>query len=126
MARHRPALIDKHTTVVPGTHWARIGFYISCIVWGTSHHYRKAETENHMVKPEPGAPSFTCGASPHLRRTQTSSVPRWPRRPMASWLVSGIVWPAGVGRGSPPVLGTGEAAPGVLCSVLGPSLQEGH
>jgi len=26
----------------------------------------------------------------------------------------------------PPVLGTGEAAPGVLCSVLGPSLQEGH
>ena len=24
-----------------------------------------------------------------------------------------------------PVLGTGEAAPGVLCSVLGPSLQEG-
>ena len=25
-----------------------------------------------------------------------------------------------------PVLGTGEAAPGVLCSVLGPSLQEGH
>ena len=26
------------------------------------------------------------------------SVPRWPRRPMASWLVSGTVWPAGVGR----------------------------
>jgi len=26
----------------------------------------------------------------------------------------------------PPLLGTGEAAPGVLCSVLGPSLQEGH
>jgi len=25
-----------------------------------------------------------------------------------------------------PVLGTGEAAPGVLCSILGPSLQEGH
>jgi len=25
-----------------------------------------------------------------------SSVPRWQRRPMASWLVSGIVWPAGV------------------------------
>jgi len=25
-----------------------------------------------------------------------------------------------------PVLGTGEAAPGVLCSVLGPSLQERH
>ena len=31
-------------------------------------------------------------------------------------------------RGSdrPPVLGTGEAAPRILCSVLGPSLQEGH
>ena len=26
----------------------------------------------------------------------------------------------------PPVLGTGEAAPRVLCSVLCPSLQEGH
>ena len=26
------------------------------------------------------------------------SVPRWPRRPMASWLVSGIVWPAEVGK----------------------------
>ena len=26
----------------------------------------------------------------------------------------------------PPVPGIGEAAPGVLCSVLGPSLQEGH
>jgi len=25
-----------------------------------------------------------------------------------------------------PVLGTGEAAPGVLCWVFGPSLQEGH
>ena len=25
-----------------------------------------------------------------------------------------------------PVLGTNEAVPGVLCSVLGPSLQEGH
>jgi len=25
-----------------------------------------------------------------------------------------------------PVLSTGEAAPGVLCSVLGSSLQEGH
>jgi len=24
--------------------------------------------------------------------------PRWPRRPTASWLVSGTVWPGGVGR----------------------------
>ena len=26
----------------------------------------------------------------------------WPRRPAASWLVSGVVWPAGVGRWSCP------------------------
>jgi len=55
-----------------------------------------------------------------------SRVPRWPRRPTASWLVSGIVWPARVGGDCAPVLGTGEAAPGVLCSVLGPSLQDRH
>ena len=30
------------------------------------------------------------------------------------------------GGDQPTVLGTGEAAPGVLCSLLGPSLQEGH
>ena len=30
--------------------------------------------------------------------TWASSVPRWPRRPVTSWLLSGIVWPAGVGR----------------------------
>ena len=34
--------------------------------------------------------------------TWASSVPRWPRRPMASWFVSGKVWPAGVGRWSCP------------------------
>ena len=34
--------------------------------------------------------------------TWASSVPRGPRRPAASWLVSGTVWPAGVGRGSCP------------------------
>jgi len=28
--------------------------------------------------------------------TWANSVPRWPRRPAASWLVSGTVWPAGV------------------------------
>ena len=32
--------------------------------------------------------------------TWASSVPRWPRRPTASWFVSGIVWPAGAGRWS--------------------------
>jgi len=31
--------------------------------------------------------------------TGASSVPRWPRRPTASWLGSGMIWPAGVGRG---------------------------
>ena len=34
--------------------------------------------------------------------TWASSVPRWPRRPTASWLGSGIVWPAGAGRWSCP------------------------
>jgi len=34
--------------------------------------------------------------------TWASSVPRWPRRPRASWLLSGIVWPAGAGRWSCP------------------------
>jgi len=28
----------------------------------------------------------------------SQQLPKWPRRPAASWLVSGIVWPAGVGR----------------------------
>jgi len=45
---------------------------------------------------------------------------------MVPWLVSGLVCPAGVGGNRAPVLGTGEAAPRVLCSVLGPSLQEAH
>jgi len=30
--------------------------------------------------------------------TWVSSVPRWPRRPMASWPASEIVWPAGLGK----------------------------
>jgi len=51
---------------------------------------------------------------------------RWPRRPTASWLGSGMVWPAGVGRGSCPCTGTGEATSRMLCSVMGPSLPEGH
>ena len=34
--------------------------------------------------------------------TWASSVLRWPRRPTASWLVWGIVWPAGLGRWSCP------------------------
>ena len=40
----------------------------------------------------------TWGCSSTASWTWASSVPRWPRRPTASWLVSGIVWPAGVGR----------------------------
>ena len=35
--------------------------------------------------------------------SQVGSVPRRPRRPTASWLVSGIVWPAGLGKWSSPV-----------------------
>ena len=37
-----------------------------------------------------------CWLTP--RWTRASSVPRWPRRTTASWLLSGIVWPAGAGR----------------------------
>ena len=33
-----------------------------------------------------------------LNMSQQCSVPRWPRSPMASWLVSEIVWPAGTGK----------------------------
>lgn len=47
---------------------------------------------------------------------------RWPGRPVASWLVTRLVWPAGTGQGSPPVLSTDEAAPRVLWSVLGLSI----
>ena len=53
-------------------------------------------------------------------------MPRWPRRPMASWLVSEIVLPAEQGSNCPPVLSTGEAASQVLCPVLGSSLYERH
>lgn len=31
--------------------------------------------------------------------TQSSCVPRWPRRPLVFWLVSEIVWPGGWGQG---------------------------
>ena len=55
-----------------------------------------------------------------------SSVPRWSRRPMASWLTSRMVWWAGLGKSSCPVLSTGEASPRVLCSILGTSVQKGH
>ena len=37
-----------------------------------------------------------------------------------------MVWGAGPGKSSCPVLGTGEASPRVLCSVLGTSVQKGH
>ena len=51
-------------------------------------------------------------------------MPRWPRRPIASWLASEIVWPAGVD--GPSVLSSGEAAPPIMHSVLGSSRQERH
>ena len=38
------------------------------------------------------------GALIDARLNTASSVPRRPKRPMASWLVSEIVWPAGIGK----------------------------
>ena len=38
------------------------------------------------------------GALIDARLNTASSVPRWPKRPMASGLVSEIVWPAGIGK----------------------------
>ena len=43
---------------------------------------------------------------------------------MVSWLISESVQPAEQGADCPPVLSTGEATHQVLCSVLGPVLQE--
>lgn len=51
-----------------------------------------------------------------------NTVPRWPRKPVASWLVSDRVWPAVLGQWSYPCTWTGEAAPWILGSVLSPSL----
>jgi len=42
-------------------------------------------------------------------------MPKWPRRPMPSQFVSEILQPAGAGDPIS-VLGTGEVAPGELCS----------
>jgi len=53
-------------------------------------------------------------------------VPRWPRRPVASWLVSEIVLPSGAGGDHQSVLSPDEVAPRALCSVFGLSLQEKH
>ena len=38
------------------------------------------------------------GALIDARLNTASTVPRRPKRPMASWLVSEIVWPAGIGK----------------------------
>ena len=51
-------------------------------------------------------------------------MPKWPRKPTESWLVSAIV--QSVGSDCPPVLSTGEVAPCILYPVLSPSLKEGH
>lgn len=58
--------------------------------------------------------------------TWASSVPRWPRRLVVSWLDSEIVQPAGAESDHPSVLSSGEATLRVLRSVLGTSLQERH
>jgi len=44
------------------------------------------------------AGKLPSGKGPGNAGPEPNSVPRWPRRPTASWLVSGTVWPAGVGR----------------------------
>jgi len=41
------------------------------------------------------------GVLADAKLNMSSSVPRWPRGPMASWLVSEIVQPAGAGGGCP-------------------------
>lgn len=48
------------------------------------------------------------------------------KEPMTSWLASEMVQSAGAGGDGASVLSSGEAAPRVLCSVLGPSLKEEH
>jgi len=42
------------------------------------------------------------GVMVNSRLNMSQQVPRWPRRETASWLVSGIVWPAGLGQWSCP------------------------
>ena len=41
-------------------------------------------------------------SSTNILRIWAGSVPGWPRRPVASWLVSEIAWPAGLGKWSSP------------------------
>ena len=67
-----------------------------------------------------------CSQQPQATAQRCSTAPRCPRRPRASWLVAETVQPAGAGGDRAPVAGTGEAAPQVLYSVPGPSLQERH
>lgn len=53
-------------------------------------------------------------------------MPWGPRRPMASWRVSGTVFPAGPVKGFSSCTQPDEVTPRVLCPVLGPSFQKRH
>ena len=55
---------------------------------------------------------------------QASSVPLWPRRPMVSWDLLKRFCPEGQQGDSPSLLCPGKALSGVLCAVLGSSVQD--
>lgn len=53
--------------------------------------------------------------------TPAISVPKRPRRPGASWLLSEAVWPAGLEKRLPSAASTGGTAPSPVCGSLRPS-----
>uniref|UniRef100_A0A663ND54 BHLH domain-containing protein n=1 Tax=Athene cunicularia TaxID=194338 RepID=A0A663ND54_ATHCN len=59
-----------------------------------------------------------------LNRSQQCA--QGPRRPVASWLVPALAWPAGTGKGSEPWARHWGGHPSLRGSVLGPSPQKGH
>ena len=62
--------------------------------WGpTASSFRKGEEwlESHAAEKD-------LGVLVDSQLNMTSSVARWPRRPIASWLVSEIAWPAELGK----------------------------
>lgn len=67
-----------------------------------------------------------CSQQPQATPQCCSTVPRCPRRPRASRLVAKRCSQQEQAADRAPVAGTGEAAPQVLRSVLGASLQDRH